>query len=200
MNRMQQLVMEFHKKFGHTNNNKPTLTNKELNKFRENLLDEEIQELKDAINAGDLVEIADALGDALYVIFGTCCSHGIDIEPIFEEVHRSNMSKSSSGSNCIKQKKGKNYFKPNIKLVLNKQLMKCKNCKSNNLIPDHACLYIDAVDLDHRPYYCYDCCNSSIKRAGIKSPIYCEHTNQMPANCPCLNDCYCKNHSCKQIG
>jgi predicted HAD superfamily Cof-like phosphohydrolase len=119
---MQRMVQEFQDKYKHNNNKKPTLTSGELNEFRQKLLDEENQELKDALVAKDLVEVADALGDMLYVIFGTCCSHGIDIEPVFEEIHRSNMTKDYSKGECKKQIKGPGYSKPDIKSIIDKQI------------------------------------------------------------------------------
>jgi len=135
MNRMQQMVQEFQDKYKHNNNKIPTLTSDELNEFRQKLLDEEIQELKDALAAKDIIEVADALGDMLYVIFGTCCSHGIDIEPIFEEIHRSNMTKDYSKGECKKQIKGPDYSKPDIEFEIVKQ----KNKLIDGLIiyPEH---------------------------------------------------------------
>jgi predicted HAD superfamily Cof-like phosphohydrolase len=126
------MVKEFHEKFTHTNNKFPTLIPKELSDFRRVLLNEELNEIDEGFANNDLVEIADGLGDALYVLFGTCCTLGIDIEPIFEEIHRSNMSKDYSGSNCRKQIKGKNYFKPNIKKEIDKQVEKYEKSIFNN--------------------------------------------------------------------
>lgn len=118
---MQQMVHDFQVKYKHTINDIPTLTSDGLNEFRQKLLDEENQELKDALADKDIVEVADALGDMLYVILGTCCSMGIDIEPVFEEIHRANMTKDYSGSNCRKQIKGESYIKPDIKTEIERQ-------------------------------------------------------------------------------
>ncbi|MEK6154763.1 nucleoside triphosphate pyrophosphohydrolase family protein [Flavobacteriaceae bacterium 3-367] len=97
------------------------------NELRFNLMDEENKEYLEAANKGDLVEVADALGDMLYILCGTILEHGMQdkIEEVFEEIQRSNMSKLGRDGNPIyredgKVLKGPNYFKPNIKAVLDK--------------------------------------------------------------------------------
>ncbi|WP_298928375.1 nucleoside triphosphate pyrophosphohydrolase family protein [uncultured Allomuricauda sp.] len=97
------------------------------NQLRFNLMDEENKEYLEAANDGDLVEVADALGDMLYILCGTILEHGMQykIEEVFEEIQRSNMSKLGSDGNPIyredgKVLKGPNYFKPNIQGVLDK--------------------------------------------------------------------------------
>lgn len=90
MNRMQALIEEFHHKFGHPVGMNPHHGRKEL---REKLIREEAQETCDAILAGDMIGIADGIADLLYVAIGTAVEYGIDIEPIFDEVHRANMAK-----------------------------------------------------------------------------------------------------------
>lgn len=86
---------------------------------------EENEEYLEAAKNGDAVEIADALGDMLYILCGTILSHGMQdiIEPIFEEIQRSNMSKLGADGKPIyradgKVLKGENYFKPDIKKIL----------------------------------------------------------------------------------
>ena len=86
---------------------------------------EENEEYLEAVQKGDLVEIADALGDMMYILCGTILSHGLQdvIEDVFEEIQRSNMSKLDENGEPIyredgKVLKGKNYFRPNIKNVL----------------------------------------------------------------------------------
>lgn len=93
--------------------------------LRFNLMKEENEEYLDACRDGDLSEIADALGDQLYILFGTILKHGLQnkIEEIFEEIQRSNLSKLDENGNPIfredgKILKGQNYFKPNIKNIL----------------------------------------------------------------------------------
>ena len=106
MNKEQKMVKEFHEKFGVQALNHPIIfpqkgeiTTFNLNEeqrlmtLRLNLIREEFEELEEALLNRDIVEIADALGDLLYVVYGTGVSYGIDLEPIFEEIHRSNMSK-----------------------------------------------------------------------------------------------------------
>lgn len=95
------------------------------NMLRYKLMREENEEYLDAANANDLVEVADALGDLLYILCGTIIEHGMQhkIEEVFEEIQRSNMSKLGADGEPIyredgKVLKGPNYFKPNIKDIL----------------------------------------------------------------------------------
>ena len=97
------------------------------NKLRFNLMDEENKEYLEAANSDDLIEVADALGDMLYILCGTILEHGMQhkIEEVFEEIQRSNMSKLGADGQPIyredgKVLKGPNYFKPNIQGVLDK--------------------------------------------------------------------------------
>ena len=95
--------------------------------LRYNLMKEENDEYLEACENHDLVEIADALGDQLYILCGTILKHGLQhkIEEVFEEIQKSNMSKLDAAGNPIfredgKILKGENYFKPNIKTILEK--------------------------------------------------------------------------------
>lgn len=95
--------------------------------LRYNLMKEENDEYLEACENNDLVEIADALGDQLYILCGTILKHGLQhkIEEVFEEIQKSNMSKLDAAGNPIfredgKILKGENYFKPNIKIILEK--------------------------------------------------------------------------------
>tara|TARA_B100000795_G_C22802647_1_gene442786 strand:+ start:956 stop:1342 length:387 start_codon:yes stop_codon:yes gene_type:complete len=104
-----------------SNVGKPTYT------LRYNLMKEENDEYLEACENNDLVEIADALGDQLYILCGTILKHGLQhkIEEVFEEIQKSNMSKLDAEGNPIfredgKILKGENYFKPNIKSILDK--------------------------------------------------------------------------------
>lgn len=97
------------------------------NKLRFDLMKEENEEYLEAANANDLVEVADALGDMLYILCGTIIEHGMQhkIEDVFNEIQRSNMSKLDDNGLPIyredgKVLKGPNYFKPNIKEILEK--------------------------------------------------------------------------------
>ncbi len=98
----------------------------EKNALRYRLMDEENEEYLEAANNDDLVEVADALGDMLYILCGTIIEHGLQykIEEVFEEIQRSNMSKLGADGEPIyradgKVLKGPNYFKPNIQAILN---------------------------------------------------------------------------------
>jgi len=100
--------------------------NKNLLRF--NLMDEENKEYLDAASNNDVVEVADALGDMLYILCGTILEHGMQykIEEVFEEIQRSNMSKLGQDGKPIyredgKVLKGPNYFKPNIVAILDKK-------------------------------------------------------------------------------
>jgi len=97
------------------------------NTLRFNLMKEENEEYLDAANNNDLIEVADALGDMLYILCGTILEHGLQhkIEEVFDEIQRSNMSKLGVDGKPIyredgKVLKGPNYFKPNIETILEK--------------------------------------------------------------------------------
>ncbi|WP_298999404.1 nucleoside triphosphate pyrophosphohydrolase family protein [uncultured Tenacibaculum sp.] len=121
-------VHEFHTAFGLGINNEPTANiSEERNLLRYNLMKEENEEYLEAAQNNDLVEVADALGDMLYILCGTIIEHGMQhkIEEVFNEIQRSNMSKLGEDGKPIyredgKVLKGPNYFKPNIKEVLDK--------------------------------------------------------------------------------
>lgn len=93
MDKVQKEVLEFHKAFDILVNEVPTLVDNDVNILRLRLIKEEVNELEEAIAEKDLAKIADAIADTLYVVYGTAISFGIDMEPISEEVQRSNMTK-----------------------------------------------------------------------------------------------------------
>jgi predicted HAD superfamily Cof-like phosphohydrolase len=121
-------VSEFHKAFGLGMMDTPTANlGIKKNLLRYELMREENEEYLEAANNNDLVEVADALGDMLYILCGTIIEHGMQhkIEEIFNEIQRSNMSKLGEDGKPIyredgKVLKGPNYFKPNIKEILEK--------------------------------------------------------------------------------
>ncbi len=121
-------VEVFHKSFGlGVSENMKANLGADKNLLRFNLMDEENKEYFDAANNNDLIEVADALGDMLYILCGTILEHGMQhkIEEVFEEIQRSNMSKLGADGKPIyredgKVLKGPNYFKPNIQDVLDK--------------------------------------------------------------------------------
>jgi predicted HAD superfamily Cof-like phosphohydrolase len=117
-------VQEFHKKFEISISEKSKLPKEEIRKLRKDLLEEEYQEYLLGEKNDDLVEIADALADMLYIIYGTADAYGIPIDDIFNEVHMSNMSKLGEDNRPIRREDGKilkgpDYFKPNIGKYLN---------------------------------------------------------------------------------
>ena len=121
-------VESFHEAFGISNNYTPT-TELSINdiELRHRLMEEENNEYLEAAKKGDLVEVADALGDQLYILCGTILKHGLQdkIIEVFEEIQRSNMSKLDENGKAIYREDGKImkselYFKPDIKSILNK--------------------------------------------------------------------------------
>lgn len=121
-------VATFHSAFGIENNYEPTADlPTEVNQLRYKLMREENEEYLEAAGNNDIVEIADALGDQLYILCGTILKHGLQdkIGEVFREIQRSNMSKLGADGKPIyredgKVLKGENYFRPNIKAILEK--------------------------------------------------------------------------------
>lgn len=97
MSRAKQCVQEFHEFFGLPVRDPATegasTGSESLRELRVNLIAEEAQEFADAVRADDIIAMADALADLLYVTYGAAISHGIDLDAVLEEVHRSNMTK-----------------------------------------------------------------------------------------------------------
>ena len=109
----------FMKTFGQEVKDKPSFSTDKINKLRFDLIKEELDELKDAIDKKDLLEVADALTDILYVTYGAGHAFGINLDKCFHEVQNSNMSKLGVDGKPIFNEKGKvmkgpNYFKPNL--------------------------------------------------------------------------------------
>lgn len=118
-------VEEFHETFKIGNANQITLVEERDFQLRYNLIKEENEEYLEACKSGDIIEIADALGDQLYILFGTILKHGLQhkIEEVYDEIHRSNMSKLDENGEPIFREDGKilkssKYFKPDIRKVL----------------------------------------------------------------------------------
>ncbi len=119
-------VKEFHDVFGLEYHSTPTVSvSKRIYELRHRLMQEENDEYLEACEKGDLNLIADALGDKMYILFGTILAHGLQhkIEEVFHEIHRSNMSKLDEAGKPIYREDGKimksaNYFLPDIKKVL----------------------------------------------------------------------------------
>jgi len=113
----------FMKTFGQEVKTKPSFSTDKINKLRLDLIKEELIELTEAMNNNDLLEVADALTDILYVTYGAGHAFGINLDKCFEEVQNSNMSKLDENGKPIynehgKVMKGPNYFKPNLKKVI----------------------------------------------------------------------------------
>ena len=109
----------FMKTFGQEVKNKPSFSSEKINKLRLSLIKEELDELREAMDNNDLVEVADALTDLLYVTYGAGHAFGIDLDKCFIEVQNSNMSKLDRNGKPIynefgKVMKGPDYFKPDL--------------------------------------------------------------------------------------
>lgn len=123
---MQLQVESFHYAFGAPVADKPTRLPDERGSLRYELIKEELLEYAEAIGEGNLVEVADALGDLLYVVFGAAVEHGIDLEPVVDEIHRSNMSKLGDDGKPIYREDGKilkgdGYSAPDLGPILEAQ-------------------------------------------------------------------------------
>ena len=117
-------VGTFMETFGQEVKTKPSFSTEKINKLRIDLIKEELKELTEAMNNKDLLEVADALTDILYVTYGAGHAFGIDLDKCFEEVQNSNMSKLDENGNPIyndsgKVMKGPNYFKPDLSKFVN---------------------------------------------------------------------------------
>ena len=114
-----QKVKNFMETFGQEVKSSPSFSSSKINKLRYNLIKEELDEFKQALDNNDLLEVADALTDILYVTYGAGHAFGIDLDACFQEVQNSNMSKLGLDGKPIynemgKVMKGPNYFKPDL--------------------------------------------------------------------------------------
>ena len=114
----------FMKTFGQEVKDKPSFSTNKINKLRIDLIKEELDELSQAMENKDLLEVADALTDILYVTYGAGHAFGINLDKCFDEVQNSNMSKLDDNGNPIynesgKVMKGPNYFKPDLSKFVN---------------------------------------------------------------------------------
>ena len=118
-----ELVEDFMEAMGQEVNAVPTFPEEEIQRLRLDLIEEELDELHYAIDNKDMVEIADALGDLLYVVYGAGHAFGIDLDECFKEIHASNMSKLGPDGKPIKREDGKvlqpdTFFPPDLKTIL----------------------------------------------------------------------------------
>ena len=117
-------VGTFMKTFGQEVKTKPAFSSKKINKLRIELIKEELDELQEAMKNNDLLEVADALTDILYVTYGAGHAFGVDLDKCFDEVQNSNMSKLGEDGKPIynesgKVMKGPKYFKPDLTKFVN---------------------------------------------------------------------------------
>jgi len=114
-----QKVKTFMRTFDQEVKSKPSFSTEKINELRYNLIKEELEEFKHALENKDLLEVADALTDILYVTYGAGHAFGIDLDSCFEEVQNSNMSKLGKDGKPIRNEAGKvmkgpNYYKPDL--------------------------------------------------------------------------------------
>ena len=119
-----QKVGLFMKTFGQEVKTKPSLSSEKINNLRISLINEELEEFKEAIKKNDIKEVADALTDILYVTYGAGHAFGVDLDKCFDEVQNSNMSKLDDNGKPIynesgKVMKGPKYFKPDLSKFVN---------------------------------------------------------------------------------
>ena len=119
-----ELVAEFMRAFEQDVHSDTTLREAETRALRYELIREELEELHEAFSAKDIVEVADALADLLYVVYGAGHAFGIDLDECFLEVHRSNMSKLGEDGKPVKRfdgkiMKGPGFFAPDLESILN---------------------------------------------------------------------------------
>ena len=117
------MVEQFHLTYDQEVKYTPEIPSEDIQKLRYDLIDEELSELAVALHAGDIVGVADALGDILYVTYGAGHAFGIDLNRVFAEIHRSNMSKLDADGKAIKNEMGKvmkskSYSPPNLRPIL----------------------------------------------------------------------------------
>jgi predicted HAD superfamily Cof-like phosphohydrolase len=116
-------VMDFMRNFGQEVKYHPEFPDEKIQKLRIALIDEELEELKEAMENKDMVGVADALTDILYVTYGAGSAFGIDLDDCFNEVHNSNMSKLGKDGNPIYREDGKilkgpDYFEPKLEKIV----------------------------------------------------------------------------------
>ena len=120
MNKWQSMVKEFQQLALQEPRDKPSVISFNGMDLNAKLIGEELEEY---LEANDIVDIADAIGDLLYVVLGAACQHGIDIDPIFHEIHRSNLTKFIDGHRRADGKwiKGPSYTPANLESILQRQ-------------------------------------------------------------------------------
>lgn len=112
MNKEQKAVKEFHRVMGMNDNEKPARVDPETAGLRIAVIAEEFNEFIEAVAMEDLVEVADALGDLIYVVYGAANAYGIDLEPVFNEIHDSNMKKVDPKTGKVRYREDGKVLKP----------------------------------------------------------------------------------------
>lgn len=123
MREAQNAVREFHRKHDYLCPDRPAMLSPEDGQHRHDLIAEENTEYLEAVQEANLIKVADALADLAYVVLGAAVAHGIDLQPIFDEVHRSNMTKDVLDPVTRKGGKGPDYIPPDIRPLLFMQIV-----------------------------------------------------------------------------
>jgi predicted HAD superfamily Cof-like phosphohydrolase len=132
MRSLMRDVAKFHEKFGRPIGSTPLLLSKEDTTLRIGLISEEALELIDAMRSGNLTEIADGIADLIYVTVGASLEYGIDADAVWDEVQRSNLTKSGGGVRYDgKILKGPNFEPPEIDRILSTQAPLAEKLKEN---------------------------------------------------------------------
>lgn len=119
-----QDIVDFHRIFGHYIKNRPSIPPMRVKNLRKHLIEEETEETLSALNKGDLVKLADGIADSIVVLLGTAVSYGIDMRPVWNLVHASNMAKLGGGKRIDgKSLKPEGWMSPNIEGELKRQGM-----------------------------------------------------------------------------
>lgn len=122
MTEEQAKVREYHQRFGCTVNDRPTWAGEAEHRMRVAMIEEELAELRNAGESRNLVEVADALADLLYAVYGTAVAYGIDLQPVFDEIHAANLSKGGGGQRKDgKVLKGPDYRPPQVAPIIRAQ-------------------------------------------------------------------------------
>lgn len=119
MNIWQKNVEDFHRKYGCPVSEKPTMIGEKDRLRRARLIVSEASEFVESADKGDILGVIDSLCDLLYVLLGTAVEFGVDLEPFFEEIHKSNMTKDGGKDGGGKVLKGKSFIPPDLFRILN---------------------------------------------------------------------------------
>jgi predicted HAD superfamily Cof-like phosphohydrolase len=150
MNQEQRAVHEFHEMIGAYSAGRPSIPPSGVRELRKRLIHEELVELGEALDKQDIVGVADALADLLVVVYGTGDACGLDLEPIFAEIHRSNMTKKGGPMRPDgKILKPEGWEPPELEMVIARQFDHLSGSTNDPIVIDDS----DFEPLDEKPPY-----------------------------------------------